>query len=50
MAGDVGGEVEQADLGMQVHSSLKMVSQIDRVVKKAFDILAFIGQGIEYRS
>ena len=40
----------QRDLGVQVHSSLKVESQVDRVVKKAFSMLGFIGQNIEYRS
>lgn len=34
----------------QVHSSLKVESQVERMVKKAFGMLAFISQGIEYRS
>eukprot|EP00061_Rhincodon_typus_P003997 g21512.t1 len=38
--------VEQRDLGVQVHSSLKAESQVDRMVKKAFSMLAFIGRGI----
>ena len=42
--------VEQRDLGITVHSSLKVESHIDRVVKKAFGMLAFINQSIEYRS
>ena len=41
---------EQRDRGVQVHSSLKAASQVDRVVKKVFNTLAFISQGIEYRS
>lgn len=32
---------------MQVHDSLKVVSQLDRVVKKAFDMIAFTGNGAE---
>eukprot|EP00061_Rhincodon_typus_P013879 g40518.t1 len=42
--------VEQRDLEVQVHSSLKASSQVDRVDKEAFSMLAFIVQGIEYRS
>ena len=42
--------MEQRDLRVQVHSSLKVESPIDRAVKKAFGMLAFINQGIEYRS
>jgi len=38
------------DLGVQVHSSLKVESQVDRVVKKEFGILGFPRQNIEYRS
>eukprot|EP00061_Rhincodon_typus_P003689 g20722.t1 len=41
---------EQIDLGVQVHSSLNVESQVDWMVKKAFDTLIFIGQNIEYRS
>lgn len=33
----------------QVHSSPKMVPEVDSVVKKAFGTLAFIGQRTEYR-
>eukprot|EP00061_Rhincodon_typus_P000805 g12800.t1 len=40
--------VEQRDLGIQVHGSLKEESQVDRAVKKAFGTLAFISQGTEY--
>lgn len=29
--------------GIQVNSSLKMVTQVDRVTKKAYDMLALIG-------
>ena len=42
--------VEQRDLGITVHSSLKVESHVDRVVKKAFGMLAFINQSIEYKS
>eukprot|EP00061_Rhincodon_typus_P015331 g42943.t1 len=38
------------DLGVQAHSSLKAGSEVDRVVKKAFSMLSFIGRDIEYRS
>eukprot|EP00061_Rhincodon_typus_P016807 g45209.t1 len=41
---------EQRHLGVQVHGSLKVDSQVDRTVKKAFGTLAFISQGTEYRS
>ena len=46
----LGRITEQRDLGVHVHSSLKVESQVDRVVKKAFGMLDFIGQNIEYRS
>ena len=36
----------QRDLGAQVHKSLKVATQIDRMVKKAYGMLAFIGRGI----
>ena len=42
--------VEQRDLGITVHSSLKVELHVDRVVKKAFSVLAFINHSIEYRS
>ncbi|XP_059843914.1 P-selectin glycoprotein ligand 1 isoform X2 [Hypanus sabinus] len=42
--------VEQRDLGIQIQNSLKVVSQVDRVVKRAFGILAFINQNIEYKN
>ena len=45
----LGRVTEQRDLGVQVHSSLKVESQVDRVVK-AFGMLGFIGQNIECRS
>ena len=46
----LGRVVEQRDLGVQIHSSLNMESQVDRVVKAAFSMLGFIGQNIEFRS
>jgi len=42
--------VEQRDLGIQVQNSLKVTSQVDRVVKSAFGTLAFINRSIEYKS
>lgn len=45
----LGSIVEQSDLGVQVYDSI-MESQIDRAAKKAFGMLAFISQGIGYRS
>ena len=46
----LGSVAEQRDLGVQGHSSLKVESQVDRIVKEAFGMLSFIGQSIEYRS
>lgn len=46
----LGNVVEQSDLGMQVHSLLKVISQAVGVVIKAFSTLAIISQSIEYRS
>ena len=46
----LGSVEEQRDLGEQGHSLLKVASQVDRLVKKAFSTLAFISQDIEYRS
>ena len=40
----------QRDLGVQVHRSLKVAAQVEKVVKKPYGMLAFIGQGIEYKS
>ena len=42
--------VEQKDLGITVHRSLKVETHVNRVVKKAFGMLAFINHCIEYRS
>lgn len=36
------------DLGVQVHNSLKVATQIDRVVKKAYAMRGFIGPEIEW--
>jgi len=33
-----------------VHSSLKVATQVAKVIKKAYGMLAFISQGIEYKS
>ena len=46
----LGRVTEQRDLEVQVHSSVKVESQVDRMVKKAFGMLGFMGQNIEYRS
>eukprot|EP00061_Rhincodon_typus_P012874 g38893.t1 len=40
----------QRDIEVHVHSSLKVTAQVDRVVKKAYGMLAFLGRGIEYKS
>ena len=40
----------QRDLFMQVQRSLKVAAQVEKVVKKAYGMLAFIGRGIEYKS
>lgn len=45
----LGTIIGQRGLGMQVHNTLKVVSQRDRVVKAAFSRLDFIIQGIDYR-
>eukprot|EP00061_Rhincodon_typus_P008089 g30394.t1 len=44
----IGNVAKKRALRVQVHSSLKLELQLDRVVKKAFGVLAFIGQCIEY--
>jgi len=41
---------EQRDLGVHVQRSLKVASQVDRPVKKAYRVLAFINMGIEFKS
>lgn len=38
----------QRDLREQVHYSLKIATQVNRVVKKMYNIFAYIGQGIEH--
>lgn len=40
----------QRDLGVQFHSSLKQPTQVDRVVKAAYGMLAFIARGTEYNN
>lgn len=37
-------------MGFQVDSSQKVTTQVDCVVKKAYDMLAFIGWSIEEKS
>eukprot|EP00061_Rhincodon_typus_P008284 g30756.t1 len=46
----LGSVAEQKDFGVQVHNSLKVESQVDRIMKQAFGMLVFINQCIEYRS
>ena len=38
----------QRDLSVQIHSSLKVATQVEKVVKKAYGILAFVDWGVEY--
>lgn len=38
---------KQKDLGMQAHSSLKMATHVDRIVKNMDSMLSFIHQGID---
>ena len=40
----------QRDLSVHVHRSLKVAMQVDKIVKKAYSMLAFIGQDIEYKN
>eukprot|EP00061_Rhincodon_typus_P002350 g17290.t1 len=40
----------QRDLGVQVHRSLKVATQVKKVVNKAYGMLAFIGRGIEFKN
>lgn len=46
--GILGRVVEQRDYVVQVHSSLIFVTHLDRMVKKAYGTLTFIGQSIEH--
>jgi len=46
----LGSSVEQSDLGVFVHRSLKAEGHVCRVVKKAYGTLAFINRGIGYKS
>ena len=38
------------DLGVHIHRSLKVVTQVDRAVKKAYSVLTFINRGFEFKS
>ena len=40
----------QRDLGTHFHSPLKVATQVAKVIKKAYDMLAFNSQGIQYKS
>ena len=42
--------MEQRDLGVFVHRSLKAEGQVSRVVIKAYGTLAFINRDIDYKS
>ncbi|XP_059831389.1 uncharacterized protein LOC132397106 [Hypanus sabinus] len=46
----LGSVGEQRNLGVHVHRSLEVASQVERVVKKAYGLLAFISRGIEFKS
>ncbi|MBB6707153.1 hypothetical protein H7E98_18015 [Proteus mirabilis] len=46
----LGSVDEQRDLGVHVHRSLKVATQVNSAVKKAYGVLAFIGRGIEFWS
>ena len=41
---------EQRDLGVHIHRSLKVATQVDRAVKKAYGVLAFINRGLEFKN
>ena len=40
----------QRDLGVQVHRSLKVATQVEKVVKDAYGMLAFISRGSEFKN
>lgn len=44
----LGSIVEQIDLGVQLHVSLKVTSQVNTMVNKAFGTLAFISEGFDW--
>lgn len=46
----LGSVFEQRDPGVQVHGSMRVASQVDILVKKAFGTLAFISRGSEHTS
>ena len=37
-------------IGKGIHRSLKVAMQLEKVVKKAYGMLAFIGRGIEFKN
>jgi len=41
---------KQRDLSVQVHRSLKVKMQVEKVVKKAYGMLSFIGRGIKFKN
>ena len=46
----LGSSVEQSNLGVFVHRSLKAEGHVRWVVKKAYGTLAFINRGRDYKS
>lgn len=46
----LGSVVEQWDLEVQMHSSLKVASRVERVVKMTFGKLVFNSQDIEHEN
>ena len=40
----------QRDLGVQAHRSLKVAMQVEKVIKKAYSMHAFIDRGIEFKN
>ena len=40
----------QRDLGVQIFRSLQVATQVEKVVKNAYGMLAFIGRGIELKN
>jgi len=49
--GSLGSIETQRDLGVQVHPSLRVATQVEKVVKKAdMARLVFIGRGIEFKN
>lgn len=44
------GKVVEESIELQVNSSMKEATLVDRMEKKAFGMLTFIGQAIEHNS